>query len=97
MAIEHPTGTMMEKIQSHIPSFIPPPPTWLRTYEDFVTKNASQVSQIESALRSISYIIPGLLISVRPFFFKKKKKTAADLNCLTGRFRESELASESRM
>ncbi|KAF2229379.1 peroxisomal membrane protein pex16 [Viridothelium virens] len=40
------------------------------TYEEFVTKNASAVSQIESGLRSLTYIIPG-------------------------RFRESELASES--
>ncbi|KAJ9132324.1 Peroxisomal membrane protein PEX16 [Pleurostoma richardsiae] len=28
-------------------------------YDEFVTKNASQVSQIESALRSLTYIIPG--------------------------------------
>ncbi|KAK2741455.1 Peroxisomal membrane protein pex16 [Myotisia sp. PD_48] len=39
-------------------------------YEEFVTKNSSSVSQVESALRSLTYIIPG-------------------------RFRESELASES--
>ncbi|PGG97844.1 hypothetical protein AJ80_09624 [Polytolypa hystricis UAMH7299] len=39
-------------------------------YENFVTKNSGSVSQIESALRSLTYIIPG-------------------------RFRESELASES--
>jgi hypothetical protein len=41
-------------------------------YEHFVSQNASSVSQIESALRSLTYIIPG-------------------------RFRESEIASESRM
>ncbi|KAH6697354.1 peroxisomal membrane protein pex16 [Plectosphaerella plurivora] len=35
------------------------PPQWLRAYEDFITKNASQVSQLESALRSLTYIIPG--------------------------------------
>jgi Peroxisomal membrane protein (Pex16) len=35
------------------------PPQWLRAYDDFITKNASQVSQIESALRSLTYIIPG--------------------------------------
>ncbi len=35
------------------------PPKWLHRYDDFVTKNASQVSQIESALRSLTYIIPG--------------------------------------
>ncbi|ORX99813.1 peroxisomal membrane protein pex16 [Clohesyomyces aquaticus] len=46
------------------------PPKWLGMYSDFITKNASAVSQIESALRSLTYIIPG-------------------------RFRESEIASES--
>ncbi|KAF2443501.1 peroxisomal membrane protein pex16 [Karstenula rhodostoma CBS 690.94] len=46
------------------------PPRWLGMYSDFITKNSSAVSQIESALRSLTYIIPG-------------------------RFRESEIASES--
>jgi peroxin-16 len=35
------------------------PPQWLASYETFITKNAGQVSQIESALRSLTYIIPG--------------------------------------
>lgn len=35
------------------------PPKWLASYEEFITKNAGQVSQIESALRSLTYIIPG--------------------------------------
>lgn len=35
------------------------PPKWLSMYDDFITKNAGQVSQIESALRSLTYIIPG--------------------------------------
>ncbi|POR34325.1 Peroxisomal membrane protein PEX16 [Tolypocladium paradoxum] len=35
------------------------PPQWLAMYGDFITKNAGQVSQIESALRSLTYIIPG--------------------------------------
>ncbi|KAK7740782.1 hypothetical protein SLS53_005250 [Cytospora paraplurivora] len=35
------------------------PPRWVAKYDDFITKNASQVSQIESALRSLTYIIPG--------------------------------------
>ncbi|KAF2398170.1 peroxisomal membrane protein pex16 [Trichodelitschia bisporula] len=35
------------------------PPKWLNGYGDFITKNASAVSQIESALRSLTYIIPG--------------------------------------
>lgn len=35
------------------------PPKWLHMYGDFITKNSHQVSQIESALRSLTYIIPG--------------------------------------
>ncbi|KAI1472618.1 peroxisome membrane protein [Daldinia caldariorum] len=35
------------------------PPKWINMYGDFITKNAHQVSQIESALRSLTYIIPG--------------------------------------
>jgi peroxin-16 len=35
------------------------PPKWLHKYDDYITKNASQVSQIESGLRSLTYIIPG--------------------------------------
>lgn len=35
------------------------PSKWLSLYEDFVTKNASSVGQVESALRSLTYIIPG--------------------------------------
>ena len=35
------------------------PSRWLRMYDDFITHNAHQVSQIESALRSLTYIIPG--------------------------------------
>ncbi|KAJ6032434.1 Peroxisome membrane protein Pex16 [Penicillium herquei] len=35
------------------------PSKWLSLYEDFVTKNSSSVGQVESALRSLTYIIPG--------------------------------------
>ncbi|MCJ1257702.1 Peroxisomal membrane protein pex16 [Lignoscripta atroalba] len=73
MAVKHVSNTMADmykQAQSHIPETISLPSTWPSMYEDFVTKNASAVSQIESALRSLTYIIPG-------------------------RFRESELASES--
>lgn len=34
-------------------------PKWLGMYDEFIAKNAGQVSQIESALRSLTYIIPG--------------------------------------
>ena len=42
----------------HVPNTISPR-SWLRSYETFVKQNAQQVSQIESALRSLTYIIPG--------------------------------------
>ncbi|KAH6630045.1 peroxisome membrane protein [Chaetomium sp. MPI-SDFR-AT-0129] len=35
------------------------PSQWVQTYDDFITKNAHQVSRIESTLRSLTYIIPG--------------------------------------
>jgi len=62
MAVGRSTNAMQnfyKQARSQMPSVISIPPTWLRSYEDFVTKNASQVSQIESALRSLTYIIPG--------------------------------------
>ncbi|KAK4150279.1 peroxisomal membrane protein PEX16 [Chaetomidium leptoderma] len=35
------------------------PSQWVHMYDEFITKNAHQVSQIESTLRSLTYIIPG--------------------------------------
>lgn len=35
------------------------PAKWSTLYETFITKNAGSVSQIESTLRSLTYIIPG--------------------------------------
>jgi peroxin-16 len=43
-----------------LPEALSLPPKWLGMYGDFITKNASAVSQIESALRSLTYIIPGM-------------------------------------
>jgi len=34
--------------------------SYLDMYGDFITKNAGAVSQIESALRSLTYIVPGV-------------------------------------
>ena len=39
------------------------PSQWLGMYSDFITKNSSAVTQIESALRSLTYIIPGRVFS----------------------------------
>ena len=49
----------LKKPLSHIPNALAAPREWINMYGDFVTKNASSVSQIESALRSLTYIIPG--------------------------------------
>ena len=54
--------SLYKQAQLHIPTALSAP-SWLRSYEDFVMKNATQVTQIESALRSISYIIPGMFAS----------------------------------
>ncbi|KAL3418054.1 peroxisomal membrane protein [Phlyctema vagabunda] len=42
-----------------LPSALTFPPKWLHMYSDFITKNQSSVTQIESALRSLTYVIPG--------------------------------------
>ncbi|RAL05007.1 peroxisomal membrane protein PEX16 [Aspergillus ibericus CBS 121593] len=42
-----------------VPAALMQPSKWLPLYEEFVTKNASSVGQVESALRSLTYIIPG--------------------------------------
>jgi hypothetical protein len=48
-----------KKGRSLIPDSITSPARWPQMYEKFVSENASSVSQIESALRSLTYIIPG--------------------------------------
>ncbi|KAL5046962.1 hypothetical protein BDW71DRAFT_48415 [Aspergillus fruticulosus] len=47
------------KSRSPVPAVLLQPSKWLPLYEDFVTKNASSIGQVESALRSLTYIIPG--------------------------------------
>ncbi|KAI0801599.1 peroxisome membrane protein [Xylaria sp. FL0064] len=56
-----PTSTTKTTAPSRNPvrSLASMPPKWLHLYSDFITRNAHQVSQIESALRSLTYIIPG--------------------------------------
>ncbi|KAF3768598.1 peroxisome membrane protein [Cryphonectria parasitica EP155] len=53
------TGRSPVLTTPNLRSVISLPPKWLARYDDFVTKNASQVAQMESALRSLTYIIPG--------------------------------------
>lgn len=47
------------KSKNPIQAVLSLPPRFLHMYSDFITKNNHQVSQIESALRSLTYIIPG--------------------------------------
>lgn len=53
------TMETVRNLQNPIPRAMIQPSKWLSLYEDFVTKNASSVGQVESALRSLTYIIPG--------------------------------------
>ncbi len=63
-------------------------PAKLRSqYDEFIIKNSSAVSQIESALRSLTYIIPGTS-------YLQSATSRADRP--PGRFRDAEIASESR-
>jgi peroxin-16 len=49
-----------KQVRSQLPAVnISHPSKWVGLYEDFITKNASSVGQVESALRSLTYIIPG--------------------------------------
>ncbi|TQN70441.1 Peroxisomal membrane protein PEX16 [Colletotrichum shisoi] len=54
-----PNKTRLSHQPSTIRAVLSLPPQWLSMYDEFITKNAGQVSQIESALRSLTYIIPG--------------------------------------
>lgn len=68
------------------------PPKWLDMYTEFITKNAGAVGQVEGALRSLTYIMPGA-----PSTHSSRRNPMngfADSH-LTGRFRESEVASET--
>lgn len=53
------TSKSKPKPRASLGSILSMPPQWLSMYDEFITKNAGQVSQIESALRSLTYIIPG--------------------------------------
>lgn len=53
---------MMEQSKpahKQLPAALSNPKKLLTKYEDFVTDNSSSISQVESALRSLTYIIPG--------------------------------------
>lgn len=52
---------------------------FLLQYSDFVTKNAGAVNQIEQALRSLTYIIPGELAHLPQGI----PATVADVPCST--------------
>jgi peroxin-16 len=49
----------LKTLPRQVPNAFALPPKWLQMYGDFITKNQSSVTQIESALRSLTYIIPG--------------------------------------
>ena len=41
------------------------PTKWISMYSDFITKNAGAVGQVEGALRSLTYLVPGGLRRLR--------------------------------
>ena len=57
---------------------------FLKEYDTYILKNAAQISSIESALRTITYILPSM--PSRPLH-----------KFTTGRFKDAELASETRL
>ena len=51
----------------HIPTtYTSIPSQWLSTYRSFVRHNSSQVSSLESALRSLTYLLPGTRFADTP-------------------------------
>ena len=58
----------------------------LKEYDTYILKNAAQISSIESALRTITYILPSNFPAFNP----------TGLICV-GRFKDAELASETRI
>lgn len=65
MAVDRPpptttTTSLSARLHTRMPTtYLHLPSQWLSAYSSFVKANASQVSQIESALRSLTYMIPG--------------------------------------
>ena len=53
------TAKMIKENTHNVTEVLSQPTKWLSMYSDFIIKNSSAVSQIESALRSLTYIIPG--------------------------------------
>ncbi|KJX96982.1 peroxisomal membrane protein pex16 [Zymoseptoria brevis] len=52
----------MEQIRqaaAHTKVVVKMPTKWMGMYSDFITKNAGAVGQVEGALRSITYLVPG--------------------------------------
>ncbi|PYH41166.1 peroxisomal membrane protein PEX16 [Aspergillus saccharolyticus JOP 1030-1] len=78
-------------LESAVSAALLRPSSWLPLYEEFVTKNASSVSQVESALRSLTYIIPGW--NCRSICESSATAEKAD-SFFLGRYRDSEISSE---
>lgn len=58
---------MMEHIKSAAAStkvVVKLPTTWAKRYGEFITQNAGAVGQVEGALRSVTYLIPGMISSI---------------------------------
>lgn len=49
----------LKQVADHSRLVVELPPRWLNMYNDFITKNAGAVGQVEGALRSLTYILPG--------------------------------------
>jgi peroxin-16 len=79
-----------QKPRLPVPAVLLQPSKWLPLYEDFVTKNASSIGQVESALRSLTYIIPGMVVS-------GNRAAVTNSYLSTGRYRDSEIPSECGM
>ncbi|KAI5285441.1 Peroxisomal membrane protein pex16 [Ascosphaera aggregata] len=87
-------GTMKAAMQKRPPTSMLAPSKLVALYEEFITSNSSSVSQVESALRSLTYIIPGEVLSQLSIIGLLSPEMLTSWR-ITGRFRESELATET--
>jgi peroxin-16 len=51
----------LKQAAAHTKVVVKLPTKWISMYGDFITKNAGAVGQVEGALRSITYLVPGSL------------------------------------
>ena len=61
MAVLHRNMEQLKQAADSTKVFVKLPQKWVNMYEQFIIKNATGCGQVEGALRSLTYIIPGTI------------------------------------